>query len=181
VAVMFCDVVGFTPYCETRDPEEVFHALQRVVEVYEDLALEHGLEKIKTIGDSFMATAGLLRPAPDPALSAVRCALEMLNRTRDLQPGWDVRIGIHIGPVMAGVVGHRQYIFDLWGDTVNTAARIESHGTAGAVNVSRATWDRLEEACQGVSLGPVHLKGKGVMEIIRITGVRERALEGVPG
>jgi CheY-like chemotaxis protein/class 3 adenylate cyclase len=174
VAVLFCDVVGFTPYCEQRDPEEVFHILQRLVEVYEELALGHSLEKIKTIGDSFMATAGLLKQLEDPVLAAVECGLQMLARTRELEPLWEVRVGIHIGPVMAGVVGHRQYLFDLWGDTVNTAARIEAHGLAGAVNVSPAVWERLADRCHGDSLGLVSVKGKGPMEIFRVIEVRER-------
>jgi class 3 adenylate cyclase len=108
----------------------------------------------------------------NPALNAVRCGLEMVATARTLPAHWEVRVGIHVGPVMAGVVGHRQYLFDLWGDTVNVAARVESHGRNGAVNVSAAAWQKVGDLCQGVSLGPVRLKGVGEMEIFRVDGLR---------
>jgi class 3 adenylate cyclase len=172
VAVLFCDIVGFTPYCAGRDPEEVFSSLQELVERYEELALQYDLQKIKTIGDSFMATAGAIRPLPTPVLNAVRCGLQMLEAARAVKAHWEVRVGIHVGPVMAGVVGHRQYLFDIWGDTVNTAARVESHGKNGAVNLSAAAWRQVAEDCRGASLGLVHLKGIGEMEIFRVDGLR---------
>jgi adenylate cyclase len=172
VAVLFCDVVGFTPYCAGRDPEEVFTHLQELVEAYEELAVRHDLQKIKTIGDSFMATAGAIRPLATPALNAVLCGLEMVATARQLPAHWEVRVGIHVGPVMAGVVGHRQYLFDLWGDTVNTAARVESHGRNSAVNVSAAAWAQVADRCLGVSLGPLRLKGIGEMEVFRVDGLR---------
>ncbi len=172
VAVLFCDIVGFTPYCEKRQPEEVVAYLQELVEAYEELALRYELQKIKTIGDAFMATAGLLKPVPNPVLSAVRCGLEMVTIARRMPARWDVRVGIHAGPVMAGVVGHRQYLFDVFGDTVNTAARVESHGVPGAVTVSASAWQAVVERCRGESLGMVHVKGKGDMEIVRVDGLR---------
>ena len=172
VAVLFCDVVGFTPYCAGRDPEEVLARLQDLVEAYEALALKHGMQKIKTIGDSFMATAGAMRAVELPALSAVQCGLDMIAAARGFASHWDVRVGIHVGPVMAGIVGHRQYLFDIWGDTVNTAARIESHGRNGAVNVSAAVWLQVAERCHGASMGPIHLKGIGEMEVFRVDGLR---------
>jgi class 3 adenylate cyclase len=129
------------------------------------------MEKIKTIGDSFMATAGLLKPVEDPVLNAVKCGLEMVSSARRLTAKWNVRVGIHVGPVMAGVVGHRQFLFDLWGDTVNTAARVESEGLDGAVNVSRPAWERVVGRCLGGSLGRIPLKGRGEMEIFRIDGL----------
>jgi class 3 adenylate cyclase len=171
VAVLFCDVVGFTPYCSGRPPEEVVEHLQRLVEAYETLALGHGLQKIKTIGDCFMATAGLLTPLPNPALACVRAGLEMVETAQRLPPGWAVRVGIHVGPVTAGVVGHRQYLFDIWGDTVNTAARIESHGAPGAVNVSEQAWARVAAHCRGRSLGQVEVKGKGPLAFFRVDGL----------
>jgi CheY-like chemotaxis protein/class 3 adenylate cyclase len=174
VAVLFCDVVGFTPFCEQRDPAEVFHILQRLVVHYEELAMKYRLEKIKTIGDSFMATAGLLRDLENPIQAAAECGLEMLASTRLLEPQWNARVGIHIGPVMAGVVGRRQYLFDLWGDTVNTAARIETHGRAGAVNVSRRAWEGLKGDFESESLGLVPVKGKGPMELYCVTGPKQR-------
>jgi class 3 adenylate cyclase len=173
VAVLFCDIVGFTPYCEKRSPEEVVTYLQELVSAYETLALRYDLQKIKTIGDAFMATAGLLKPVPNPTLSAVQCGLEMITTVRRMPAEWNVRVGIHVGPIMAGVVGHRQYLYDVFGDTVNTAARCESHGVPGAVAVSAAAWREIADRCRGESLGMVHVKGKGDMEIFRVDGLRD--------
>jgi adenylate cyclase len=170
VAVMFCDIVGFTPYCAKREPEEIVAHLQQLIEKFEELAVQNDLQKIKTIGDSFMATAGAIRPLENPVLNAVRCGLEMVAMSRTLAAAWEVRCGIHVGPVMAGIVGHRQYLFDLWGDTVNTAARVESNGVPGAVNVSATAWKAIADVCRGESRGPISLKGLGEMEVYRVDG-----------
>jgi DNA-binding response OmpR family regulator len=172
VAVMFCDIVGFTPYCAKREPEEIVGHLQQLVEAFEALAVGHDLQKIKTIGDSFMATAGAVKPLENPVLNAVRCGLDMVATSRKLPAKWEVRCGIHVGPVMAGIVGHRQYLFDLWGDTVNTAARVESNGVAGAVNVSAVAWKQVESVCVGESRGLISLKGLGDMEVFRVDGFK---------
>ncbi len=172
VAVMFCDIVGFTPFCATRSPDEIVAHLQELVISFEELAVRHQLLKIKTIGDSFMASAGLITPLPNPALNCVHAALDMLLAVRGMSAGWDVRVGIHVGPVTAGVVGRRTYLFDLWGDTVNTAARVESHGQNGAVNVSAAAWEDVQAHCQGHSRGTVNLKGKGEMELFVVERLR---------
>ena len=105
VGVLFCDIAGFTAYCDQHPPEEVHRHLQSLVEAFERLTAAHGLEKIKTIGDSFMATAGLLAPLENPALACVRCGLAMLDTARTQPPHWQVRVGVHVGPVIAGVVG----------------------------------------------------------------------------
>ncbi len=171
VAVLFADVVEFTPYCNTYPPEEVFINLQLMAEVYENLALRYGLQKIKTSGDAFLATAGLFQSQPNPVLSCVQCALEMLPAARELPAQWEVRVGIHVGPVMAGVVGRRQYLFDIWGNTVNTAQRIESHGRASAVNLSAMAWEQVHACCEAESLGTVAVKGKGDLEIFNVIGL----------
>jgi class 3 adenylate cyclase len=167
VAVLFADIVGFTPYCDRRPPEQVVTQLQRLVEAWEELALRHGIEKIKTIGDAFMAAGGLLNPLPNPVLHCLEFAAEMLGSIRELVSDWNLRVGIHVGPVVAGVVGRRQYLFDLWGDTVNTAARMESHGVVGAITLSGNAWAQVADRCEGQSLGLVPVKGKGDMEVVR--------------
>ncbi len=115
-----------------------------------------------------MAVGSLLKPLANPVLNCVRCGLEMLSATRRLPVGWQVRIGIHLGPVMAGVVGCRQYLFDVWGDTVNTAQRIESHGTGDAVSLSKAAWQQVSDHFEAESLGLVEVKGKGALEIFQV-------------
>lgn len=172
VAVLFCDIVGFTAYCDEHSPEDVVGHLQAWVDAYEGIVLRHGLEKIKTVGDAFMATAGLLEPVEEPALASVRCGLDMVEASRGLDPGWEVRVGIHLGPVVAGVIGHRQFMFDLWGDTVNIAARIAEEAKPGAVVVSAAAWPHLRDRCNGRSSGFVDLKGKGSLELIECQQLR---------
>jgi CheY-like chemotaxis protein len=168
VAVLFCDIVGFTPYCASRTPEEILGNLQELFEAYEELAARFRMYKIKTIGDSFMSTAGLIEPVENPTASAVGCGLEMVEAAHRLSARWDVRVGIHCGPVMAGVVGRRQYLYDLWGDTVNTAARVESHGIKGSVCISGDAWRNVAGLYRGESLGMVPVKGKGEMEIVKV-------------
>ncbi|HUG89514.1 MAG TPA: adenylate/guanylate cyclase domain-containing protein [Planctomycetaceae bacterium] len=173
VAVLFADIVNFTPYCERNPPEVVVHQLQELVCAWEESALRHNVEKIKTIGDAFMAASGLLNEAPEPVLNCVRCGLELIETTGAQHPDWNLRVGIHCGQVVAGILGHRQYLFDLWGDTVNTAARMESHGTPGTITLSAQAWQQIEPGCLGTSMGCVPVKGKGELQIVRFDGFRE--------
>jgi class 3 adenylate cyclase len=117
-----------------------------------------------------MAAANLLRPTIEPVLACVRCGAAMMTAARQLPPHWSVRVGIHVGPVMAGVVGRRQYLYDLWGATVNTAARVQTHGEPGTMTLSRAAWERVADKCRGTSRGGVMIKGKGEMELVRWDG-----------
>jgi len=167
VAVLFCDIAGFTPYCDHCEPEQFFPYLQRLVEAWEESALRHRVEKIKTIGDAFMAAGGLLRKdVGNPVRACVALGEEMIRLTRSLTP-WNIRVGIHVGPVVAGVIGRRQYLFDLWGDTVNTAARMESHGVVGSITLSGAAWRQIADCARGERRGQVEIKGKGLMDIFR--------------
>jgi class 3 adenylate cyclase len=167
VAVLFCDIVGFTYFCDRNRPEDVVPHLQELIEAWEEIALRHQVEKIKTVGDAFMAAAGLLKPADNPVLNCVRCGLEMVEACRRLSVQWDVRVGVHVGPVVAGVIGRRQYLFDLWGDTVNVAARMESHGVPGSVTLSGAAWERIAHCAAGEARGLFPVKGKGPVPMVR--------------
>lgn len=172
VAVLFCDLAGFTAWSEAREPEEVVRGLGQVVLAFEAVAEAHGLQKIKTIGDSFMAAAGLLRPSEDPVGDAVRCGLAMTRAAEGCEPPWQTRIGIHLGDVVAGVMGERQFGYDLWGDTVNTASRLERHAVHGELALSSEAFARVAERCTARSLGRVPVKGKGELEIFRVRGLR---------
>lgn len=169
VAVLFADIVGFTDFCENREPDEVVSHLQDLSLVFESVVVRHEVEKIKTIGDCFMAAGGLTIPLENPVRNCVQCGLEMLEAGRDLSSGWNMRIGIHVGPVIAGIVGHQRFSYDLWGDTVNTASRIESNGRIGAVNLSPQARNVVADAYTAESIGRVPVKGKGEIEIFCIS------------
>lgn len=168
VGVLFCDIVSFTAWCDKHAPHEVLTNLQSLVEAFERISLDCGLEKIKTIGDSFMATAGLLTPSKNPTFDCVRCGLAMVAKAKELPPHWQVRVGVHTGPVMAGVVGRHKYQYDIWGDTVNTAARMEQAALPGSICVTADTWQLLAAICNGVKQGNVDIKGKGTLDLYRI-------------
>jgi adenylate cyclase len=170
VAVLFCDIVGFTEYCDRNPPERVVSELETLVAKLEEVVEAHGLEKIKTIGDAFMATAGLLRYVEIAALSAAECGLAMVDAVNKHSAGWQVRIGIHQGPVVAGIMGQRSFVFDLWGDTVNVAARVAAEAEPDVVLVTGVVWPLLSRSCQGRALGLVDLKGKGKTELVRYLG-----------
>lgn len=170
VAVLFCDIVGFTEFCDANPPETVVDRLEMLVASFEAIVERHGLEKIKTIGDAFMATAGLLRYVENPALAAAECGMAMAEAANAHGAGWQVRVGVHMGPVVAGVLGKRSFVFDLWGDTVNVAARVAAEAEPGAVLVTGAIWPFLSGTCQGRALGAVGLKGKGKTDLVRVLG-----------
>ena len=165
VAVVFGDLVGFTSYCEHHPAEEVVANLDRLAFDLERLARGHALEQIKTTGDGFMATANLLEPHADPVLASVRFAFDMIETARRNPAGWQLRLGIHVGSVVAGAIGHSKFSFDLWGDTVNTAARLSELGAEGAIYLSGEAWRRIEGRWPGHCLGRISLKGKGEIEV----------------
>lgn len=173
VAVLFADVAGFTSYCENRDPETIHRDLQSLVKELEMLTAAHGMEKIKTIGDAYLAAAGLLKvTTSNPVLECVRCGLAMIEAARELPSLWELRVGVHCGPVVAGIVGRQKYQYDIWGDTVNAAARMQTEAQPSRLCVSSDTWTHLEPHCTGRSLGVREIKGKGALEIFEVEAVR---------
>ncbi|HEY8276206.1 MAG TPA: adenylate/guanylate cyclase domain-containing protein [Methyloceanibacter sp.] len=168
VAVLFCDVTNFTAYCDQHQPEEVVSRLDALFVIFERVTAKHGLEKIKTIGDGFMAAAGLLQKVENPIASAVRCGLEMATTLIDAHLGWEVKVGVHSGPVVAGVVGQERYQFDIWGDTVNVAARMVEMSSPGCVAATREVFELVSQEFHGEPLGELEIKGKGMIAIIGV-------------
>jgi adenylate cyclase len=176
VTVLFADVVDFTPFMERTAAARVVSVLDEIFTLFDGLAARHGLEKIKTIGDAYMAVAGLPVPRPDDAEAAADMALEMLAELRilcaPLGLDLDIRIGMDTGPVIAGVIGRRKFIYDLWGDPVNTASRMESHGLPGRIQVTEATHARLRDAFRFEERGVIDVKGKGKLRTYLLLGRR---------
>lgn len=167
VTVLFADIVGFTEISESMSPERLVALLNEVFSLFDGIADHRGLEKVKTIGDAYMAVAGLPLPASDHAARAAHMALDMFEALDRLDHKnsctLQVRIGIHSGAVVAGVIGKHKFIYDLWGDAVNTASRMESHGVAGKAQITEATRERLKGQFPLEERSPVEIKGKGAM------------------
>lgn len=167
VTVVFADIVGFTTLAAWLRPEEVVELLDRVFRRLDELVDRYGLEKIKTIGDAYLAVSGLPEPQPDQAGRAADMALALCDEfeSRDAFGPYDlhVRVGMDTGPVVAGVIGRTRFAYDLWGDTVNTASRMESHGIPGRVQVTERVRDRLCDRYVFEPRGAVDVKGKGPM------------------
>jgi class 3 adenylate cyclase len=165
VTVLFADLVDFTRRSQETTPERVVRVLDDLFSALDQLAERHGLEKIKTVGDAYMAVGGLPEPRPDHAQAVAEMALEVREEVaRHLDPGGEplaVRIGIDTGPVVAGVIGRRKFSYDLWGDTVNTASRMEQRGVAGCIQVTDRTYRRLRDRYRFERRGPIAVKGKG--------------------
>jgi adenylate cyclase len=173
VGVLFADIADFTPMSEAMGPEDIVRLLNEVFTRFDELAADHGLEKIKTIGDAYMVASGLLERGEHHAEELARMALDMQQATPGLRTGQlRLRIGIDIGPVVAGVIGRSKFIYDLWGDTVNTASRMESHGLAGEIQVTARTAAALEGAFELEPRGLVDIKGKGPMQTFLLVGER---------
>lgn len=168
VAVMICDIAGFKFHCDAGDPVQILKQLQGLFGAYEEIAERHGVEKIKSVGDAWVAVAGLFDESKNPVLDMVRCAQEMREVAASRGGGWRVRFGIHAGPVVAGVVGRQRYQFDIWGSTVQTAAFVKSHGAIGAVNLSGEAWKRVGNDCGGESLGNFPVAEGEAVTIFRV-------------
>jgi class 3 adenylate cyclase len=168
VTVLFADLVGFTNLSASSSPREMVDMLNELFTRFDDSARRNGVEKIKTIGDSYMAVAGLPTPCDDHARRIVMLALEILEHLRDFREetgaNLSIRIGVNSGPVVAGVIGSTKFIYDLWGDTVNVASRMESHGVPGTIQVTGAVYEALAEQFDFEQRGSIEIKGKGVLE-----------------
>ncbi len=167
VSVLFADIVGFTALSTRLSPTGLVELLNRMFSRFDELADHNGLEKIKTIGDSYMVAGGLIEPDPDHLAAMANMAIAMHASIAELAddfPGLSVRVGFHVGSVIAGVIGIRKFTYDVWGDTVNTASRLESHGVPGRIHVSDAVQKRLQGRYRFEGRGVIELKGRGPME-----------------
>jgi guanylate cyclase len=178
VSVLFADVVDFTPRAEQLTPAEVVGTLDRLFSHFDTLAERYGLEKIKTIGDAYMVAAGVPTPRADHATALASLALDMVEATRSTGAVGDLRlelrIGINSGPVVAGVIGRKRFLYDLWGDAVNIASRMESQGTPGEIQVTEATYELIRDDFDLRPRGTVNVKGKGDMETWYLVGQKPR-------
>jgi class 3 adenylate cyclase len=173
VTVLFADIVGFTALSARLPADEVVGILGRLFERFDELVAARGLEKIKTIGDAYMAAGGLPEPMDDHAARVVDLGLAMIDAARQEGDGiadLRLRVGVHSGPVIGGVIGHRKFAFDIWGETVNIASRLESHGVPGRVHVSASTRRNVAELFDVEPRGPMRLRGYGPMETYTIAG-----------
>jgi class 3 adenylate cyclase len=183
--VLFTDICGFTELSSQVPPDELVEFLNELFSKLDALCERHGLEKIKTIGDAYMVAGGLPEHRDDHAQAVARMALDMREAvsgmTTPLGVPLAMRIGIHTGPVVAGVIGRRKLNYDLWGDTVNTSARMESHAEPGMIQVTEATHERLKDEFELRPRGSIAVKGKGRMRTYELVGpCRDEASEDAP-
>jgi adenylate cyclase len=167
-SILFADLAGFTPVSQKLTPDELVEMLDAIFSRFDELVEKYGLEKIKTIGDEYMVASGIPIPRDDHAQALAGFALAMRDSLAEYSAANDVdlqmRIGINSGPVVAGVIGKRRFLYDLWGDSVNTASRMESHGIPGEIQITEATRDLLYGQFSFIDRGIIDIKGKGPMQ-----------------
>lgn len=167
VSILFADIVGFTELSGKTEPGKLVDLLNGIFSKFDDLVDRYGLEKIKTIGDAYMVAAGIPEPNPDHAELLLLCSRGMIeelkNFNKENNTSLDIRIGINSGSVVAGVIGKKKFIYDLWGDSVNIASRMESHGIAGRIQVTESTYRLLKDRYRFEKRGEIAIKGKGKM------------------
>ena len=170
--VLFTDFEKFSESTAHRAPAEVIHQLDLYFSEFDRISEDYGLEKIKTIGDSYMAVAGVPEPHPEPVRAACDAALEILEASNRLSnsAGWPIRIGVHAGPLVAGVIGRQKFSYDVWGATVNFASRMESSGEPGRINVSADVHARVEPDYRWEPRGPLPVKRLGLAEMFFLVG-----------
>ncbi|MBI5218718.1 MAG: PAS domain-containing protein [Bacteroidia bacterium] len=181
VSVMFTDFKGFTKACENLKPEEIVNTLHEYFVKFDSITERYFLEKIKTIGDSYMCVGGLPIRNKSHPFDSVLAALEVqhfmnetnMQKLRDDLPTWELRLGIHTGEVVAGVVGKRKFAYDIWGDTVNIASRMESSGQVGMVNISGATYEYIKDYFDCLHRGKINAKNKGAIDMYFVSGIKK--------
>lgn len=182
VTVLFADIVGFTPLASRADPDDVVNMLNSIFSDFDDLAAKHGIEKIKTIGDSYMAATGLPQPRDDHVEAMMEFAIDMMRAVEERTGLNDLpirlRIGINTGAVVAGVIGRDRFIYDLWGDTVNVASRMESSGIADRIQVTGAVRGALGDRYEFEQRDPIDIKGKGPTVTYLLVDERTARLAG---
>lgn len=179
-SVLFTDFVGFTNIAETLTPQQLVSELSQSFAAFDVIAKTYGLEKIKTIGDAYMAVGGIPQANRTHAIDCVQAGLALCDYLAELRearlasdkPAWQLRVGINTGPLVAGVIGTEKFAYDVWGDTVNTASRLESSGAAGRVNISVATYEAVKDFFVCEYRGLVQAKSKGVIEMYFALGLR---------
>jgi adenylate cyclase len=176
VTVLFADIVGFTTFAQARRPAEVVAVLNRLFSTFDELVDRHDLEKIKTIGDAYMVAGGLPEPRADHQVAIAEMALDMCAAVEGFrsESGIDlaIRVGVDCGPVVAGVIGHRKFSYDVWGDTVNTASRMQTHGLPGCIHVTASVYEQLREHYTFRERGAVEIKSKGPTATYLLVGPR---------
>jgi len=181
ITVIFADIVDFTRLSTLLTPKDLVAKLNRIFSRFDKLVDIYGLEKIKTIGDAYMVACGLPEPRADHVKIAAEFALRMQDELKNIKDEkgsvFNVRIGIHSGPAVAGVIGTRKFAYDVWGDTVNTASRMESHGLPGEIQVSEDTYQLLKDSFTFEDRGTMEIKGKGQMHTYLLKGMASKSVE----
>ena len=179
VSVMFTDFIGFTAYSDKLSPEELVDSIDYYYSKFDDIIEKYGLEKIKTVGDAYMCAGGLPFPTKDHPIKMIEAALEIaefVNESKKVDPNamtrFDIRIGINTGPVVAGVVGKKKFAYDIWGDTVNIASRMESNSEPGKVNISDNTYQLVKGQYKCTYRGEIDAKNKGMMKMYFVNGLK---------
>lgn len=177
-SVMFADVVGFAPFSDSLSPRERVELSSEIFAFFDSLMDAYGVEKIRTIGDSYMVASGVARRRHDHAQALVRMALEMRDHIAQYQSGdsppVNFRIGINSGPMIAGATGRRKFVYDVWGDAVNVASRVESDDLVATIHITRATYELIKDEFVCELRGAVNLKGKRAMEVWHVMGLRAK-------
>jgi adenylate cyclase len=178
-SVLVADIVNFTPMSASFDPHAVVSMLNELFSRFDELVDKYDVEKIQVAGDGYMVAAGVPKPRPDHASVLARLALDMLEYVRGVEflgglHQVEVRIGLNSGPLIGGVIGRKKYFYAIWGDTVNTASRMESHGKSSRIQITRATYELLKDDFECEYMGEIHVKGKGQMEVWHLIGEKKK-------